>query len=172
MFECEVCGRQTDKIVKRQIEGAIVSVCPICARYGGSVSLAAIGRGAKRQRAKKTHVQVRRRRTHVTGDLYEKYEVIENYHLIVRRRREELGMKQKDLAEKLGIKESMLQKIEAGKFTPDIPTCMKIEAVLGVKILRETADEAIPIRFEGRVETGPTIGEVLEIKKGKSRRFG
>ncbi len=166
MFECEVCGRQTDKVIKRQIEGTTVSVCPACARYGSSVSLFAMKKREARQRRR--HVQARRRKLHAVKDLYERYEVVENYHLIIRRRREELGMKQKDFAKRLGIKESMLQKMEAGKFIPDIPTCMKIEAILGVKILREAVDEEVLARFEGRAEVEPTIGEVLEIKRRKA----
>ena len=172
MFECEVCGRLTNKVVKRRIEGAVVSVCPICARYGGGVSSLNVRKKERAQRVRRSYVRVRKRRERLTRDLYERYEVIEDFNHIIRRRREELGMKQKDLAEKLGIKESMLQKIEAGKFTPDIPTCMKIEAVLGIRILKEAAEEAFPFRIEGKIETGPTIGEIIEIKRGKPRKTG
>ena len=50
----------------------------------------------------------------------------------VKERREELGMSQKDLAEKVGISQSFLCDIEQGRSKPSIDTALKIAEVLNI----------------------------------------
>ena len=50
----------------------------------------------------------------------------------VKERREELGMSQKELAEKAGISQSFLCYIEQGRSKPSIDTALKIAEVLNI----------------------------------------
>ena len=50
----------------------------------------------------------------------------------IKKRREELGMSQKDLAEKAGISQSFLCDIEQGRSKPSIDTALKIAEVLNI----------------------------------------
>ena len=50
----------------------------------------------------------------------------------IKERREELGMSQKDLAEKVGISQSFLCDIEQGRSKPSIDTALKIAEVLNI----------------------------------------
>ena len=50
----------------------------------------------------------------------------------VKERREELGMSQKELAEKAGISQSFLCDIEQGRSKPSIDTALKIAEVLNI----------------------------------------
>ena len=50
----------------------------------------------------------------------------------VKERREELGMSQKDLAEKAGISQSFLCDIEQGRSKPSIDTALKIAEALNI----------------------------------------
>ena len=50
----------------------------------------------------------------------------------IKERREELGMSQKDLAEKAGISQSFLCDIEQGRSKPSIDTALKIAEVLNI----------------------------------------
>ena len=50
----------------------------------------------------------------------------------IRERREQLGISQKDLAEKAGISQSFLCDIEQGRCKPSIDTAVKLAQVLDV----------------------------------------
>ena len=52
--------------------------------------------------------------------------------LNIRERREQLGISQKELAEKAGISQSFLCDIEQGRCKPSIETAIKIAQVLDV----------------------------------------
>ena len=50
----------------------------------------------------------------------------------IKERREQLGISQKELAEKVGISQSFLCDIEQGRSKPSIDTAIKIAQVLNV----------------------------------------
>lgn len=50
----------------------------------------------------------------------------------IKERREQLGISQKELAEKVGISQSFLCDIEQGRSKPSIDTAIKISQVLNV----------------------------------------
>lgn len=54
----------------------------------------------------------------------------------IREKREELGMSQKELAEKTGITQSFLCDIEQGRSKPSIDVAIKLADVLGVKDIK------------------------------------
>lgn len=54
----------------------------------------------------------------------------------IREKREELGMSQKELAEKTGITQSFLCDIEYGRSKPSIDVAIKLADVLGVKDIK------------------------------------
>lgn len=54
----------------------------------------------------------------------------------VRTRREQLGLKQRDLAKKAGIGESTLSRIETGKREPQMRSLVALAKALGVKLTK------------------------------------
>lgn len=54
----------------------------------------------------------------------------------IREKREELGMSQKELAEKSGITQSFLCDIEQGRSKPSIDVAIKLAKVLKVKDIK------------------------------------
>jgi len=56
--------------------------------------------------------------------------------LNIREKREELGMSQKELAEKSGITQSFLCDIEQGRSKPSIDVAIKLAKVLKVKDIK------------------------------------
>lgn len=72
------------------------------------------------------------------------YEVVDNYAQLVREAREKIGLPIPELALKLGIKESVLRRIESGKLQPDVETARKLERFLRIQLLikRENTQSA------------------------------
>lgn len=54
----------------------------------------------------------------------------------IREKREELGLSQKELAEKIGITQSFLCDIEQGRSKPSIDVAIKLAKVLKVKDIK------------------------------------
>ena len=54
----------------------------------------------------------------------------------IKERREELGMSQKDLAEKVGISKSFLCDIEQGRSKPSIDTAVKLADALDISDIK------------------------------------
>ena len=54
----------------------------------------------------------------------------------IREKREELGLSQKELAEKIGITQSFLCDIEQGRSKPSIDVAIKLARVLKVKDIK------------------------------------
>jgi putative transcription factor len=74
------------------------------------------------------------------------YDIVENYSQVIRQTREKMGLTIQQLSAKIGLKESILRRIEAGKFSPDISTTRKIERFLKIVLLvkREQAELVTP----------------------------
>ena len=60
--------------------------------------------------------------------------------LNIREKREQLGMSQKELAEKCGIAQSTLCDIEQGRSNPSLPVAVKIATVLNENSIQFFAD--------------------------------
>lgn len=58
----------------------------------------------------------------------------------IREKREELGISQKELAERCGIAQSTLCDIEQGRSNPSLQVAVKIAQVLNVKNIKFFAD--------------------------------
>jgi putative transcription factor len=155
---CEICGRPIEgEPVPVEVDKAVLYVCRSCAaRYGKKVfSQVPQQRGAPPPRP---------RRAPAPRPPPVELELVENYGEVIRRARENLGLARETLAVMLGIKETVLRRIEAGQLQPDISLAKKLEKTLGVKLLVEAQDEG-GAKGGGRVERGLTLGEVAEIRE-------
>lgn len=152
-MQCLICGKETKKIFRIDIDGNFIDVCEDCKSYGKIVS---IDRIEKPNYAKKDSKN---------KDLIEdeNFDLIENYGEIIKRRREELNLSIQDLAKKLGIKESLLSKIERCEILPDENVVKKIENLLKIKIRFEIKDGEFKNRKKIENEK-LTIADVVEIK--------
>ena len=54
----------------------------------------------------------------------------------IKERREQLGISQKELAEKIGISQSFLCDIEQGRSKPSIDTALKIASALNIEDIK------------------------------------
>ena len=119
MSDCVLCGsKNADR--KTEVEGNVLMVCKDCVKFGKEIA---------------TLVEVKK--TRMNYNLPEREDTIENISHIIRNKRQQLGLKQEELANKIGIKHNLIKRIEDG-WHPDLQTARKIEKFLKIKIVENT----------------------------------
>jgi putative transcription factor len=166
-MQCEMCGADSKGPLKRvRIEGAELSVCSNCARYGTELQGAAKSPAAPagRQTAGYTQAQVPQVRR--SRDLFDQIgaDLVEDYADRIRNARLKLGLSQKDLALAMMEKELLIKKIEKGELIPEEAVRRKIEKELDIKLIEDSSLESLDIH-QSRMTT--TMGDVIKIKKIK-----
>ncbi len=154
-MECEICGKPIRKGYKIIVEGSEMTVCEDCKSLGVEKP-----KVPQRRTVSKT---VSRPKVRTDIDLGE--ELVEDYHVIIRRERERRGWSQEELAKRIQEKVSLVRKIENAEITPEPDVIEKLERVLGVK-LRESVEEVKVER--NKVDLTPTLGDIVVIRKKKS----
>ena len=82
----------------------------------------------------------------------------------IRKKREQLGMKQEEFAKKIAERESVVHKLETGEFTPSLKLAIKLEKRLNLKLIEELEEEKQKIKL-GTESAELTIGDMLKLKK-------
>ena len=129
-LKCELCGATIyGKASTIEIDGAILQVCEKCSRFG------------KRVTSRPSAIPVKRAIAPTNRLNFEEELVVrEDFHILIKRAREGLGLTQEELGRKLGEKTSVISKLETGKLKPSIPLARKIEHALKIKILEEVSE--------------------------------
>lgn len=157
-MNCEICGREIKgKGFKIVVEGSEVMVCSFCRQYGTEKKPSVASQpGARR-------VVLKKKRTSTKIEFTE--ELVEDFHVIVRREREKRGWSQEQLAKKIQEKESLIKKIENAEITPEPEVVEKLEKLFNIK-LREQVPE---IKIEKSKSLVPTLGDIVVVKRKKKK---
>jgi putative transcription factor len=155
---CEICGRPIEgEPIPVEVDKAVLYVCRSCAaQYGKRVAQRQPQAAAQKKPAPRPKPAAPR-----PPPL--EVELVENFGAVIRRARENLGLSREALAAMLGVKETVLRRIEAGQLQPDLALAKRLERALGVRLLVEAAEEGVA-KSGGKVERGLTLGEVAEIR--------
>lgn len=142
---CEMCGKE-GILLQATVEKSIMSLCAKCASYGRILD----------NNHPKQKFQSRPTKEFITS-------FIPDFHRQIQKMRERKGLTQADLARALAEKESVIHKIEAGHYTPEIKLAKKLEQYLGIKITEqlEPVKETSKIDFKNEQIT---IGDLLKKK--------
>ncbi len=142
-----------------------MTVCSTCAKLGEEIKSEPIEQkkhSSKRIR-KQVYIPKPKIRTHKKSrQLDEDYEIIEDYNVVIKERRQKLGLSQQELARQIGERLSVLQAIETKRIVPENKTIKKLERVLGISLRIEIPD--IPIKLDKKDEE-LTLGDVVKIKR-------
>ncbi|MBW2976312.1 multiprotein bridging factor aMBF1 [Candidatus Woesearchaeota archaeon] len=153
---CDMCGSE-GRLYKAVIEGAKLNVCTECSKFG---KVTGIVKQEEPPKAKPKSGWANESRE-------PQKEVIEivsaDYAEKIRKKREQLGLKQEEFAKKISEKESLIQKIESGHFEPSISLAKKIGNFLKIKLVEEH-EETHERRKETKADTF-TIGDFIKIKE-------
>lgn len=155
---CEICGRPIEgEPIPVEVDKAVLYVCRSCAaQYGKRTTQHQPQSVAQKKPAPRPKPAAPR-----PPPL--EVELVENFGVVIRRARENLGLSREALAAMLGVKETVLRRIEAGQLQPDLALAKRLERALGVRLLVEAAEEGVA-KSGGKVERGLTLGEVAEIR--------
>lgn len=171
IMQCEMCGeeiRGPPKLVR--VEGAELSVCSRCVRFGTEVQqmrrtdIRAPPRapGAKPAAAPAAvSAAVRKKR-----DMFDFIEgdIVDDYAARIRHAREAKGLSQKDLAMQMMEREHLIKKIENSELIPEEGVRRKLEKALGIRLIEGPVTES---EKKAANVLSPTLGDLTVIKKAK-----
>ena len=153
-MQCDLCGAKTENLFRAIVEGTELNVCKDCAKYGKVIE-------------KKPIKPVEERKEYVKKSAEPEKEIIQvivpDFAQRIKKKRESLGLKQKDFAKKISEKESLIHNIETGSFKPSISLAVKLEKFLKIKLIEEYEEEHKK-SSETKAE-GFTIGDLIKVKK-------
>ena len=160
-MNCDVCGKEGN-LFNVEIEGSVLVACESCASHGKKLGKVVVNNTPKADVKKPSSKMVR----------VEKEEpvilVVDNYNLLIKNKRERLGLKQEELAKRINEKESLIQQIESKKIEPSIKVAEKLESFLKIKLLDVYKPEVQS--GSSQKDRGPvTLGDVINIKTRKKR---
>lgn len=89
------------------------------------------------------------------------YELVDDYPQRIKHAREDLELTQSELANKVGEKLSIIQKLETGKMRPSDVLIDKLNRVLRITLRAPVEDDLIPHDFE-KADAELTIGDVAK----------
>lgn len=135
---CDLCGKE-GQLYDVKIEGTSMTVCDGCKGYGEVVrrvpTATDIKKKSKRQKREED------RQPHSTSKDEVLLLVKKSFSQLIREAREKRGLKQEELAQRLGMKESQLHKYESGGKRPDLETARMLERALGITLIEEHIEE-------------------------------
>ncbi|MBW3020350.1 multiprotein-bridging factor 1 family protein [Candidatus Woesearchaeota archaeon] len=145
-MECEMCGKVASQ--KARVEGVLLNVCNNCARFGNKIA----------------------ENNFPSKKVFNKSEegvesLVPNYNILIKNKREQLGLTHEEFAKKVNEKESVILHIESKKFEPSLRLARKIQKFLKIKLIEyEKEVSEIPM---AKKTSGLTIGDLIKVRKSK-----
>ncbi|HDN82978.1 MAG TPA: TIGR00270 family protein [Candidatus Altiarchaeales archaeon] len=161
-MQCEICGKPIVKGKKIKLEATIVTACEECSKLGYVLSEVKVKKIKKEQQSK----QLKEEPLDLELNLDE-LELVDDFHKRIKNAREKKGLKQEELAKLINEPESLIRRIESGKYIPDERIIKKIERILDIGLLAKHDQEVEKPREEKKVKSTLTLGDVILIRKRK-----
>ena len=124
-MQCEICGKELQNPRKAKIEGSILTVCGECVKLGTEVFFAEQPKQPYMRKITPAYQQ----------EIEEEGMLSEDYPKLIRQAREKRGMNRKEFAMMLNERESIIDKLESGKFHPDDNLVKKLQKRLGIRLV-------------------------------------
>lgn len=158
-MKCEICGKEIfGSPTKIIIDTAELLVCKDCAKFGTIKK--------KEKQNKKVILKGFTQKERVRAKLipFEDIDLVSDYHIRIKKKREKIGLSITQLAKIIKEKESWLRKIESGRVKPPLKVVRKIEKALDIKLL--VSEQIEPSRPEmDKSKKALTLGDIIEFKK-------
>jgi len=153
---CELCGK-SGELYKTEIEGSQLNVCGSCSKYGIVISKVQNASPVQHKKEAKLTMENEKDEKEIV------YFIVDNYASMIKRKREELGLRQEELAKQINEKSSVLNHLESGKLKPSLKLAKKLEKFLKIKLIDEQeVSKGVPVKHESG--NGLTIGDMIKLK--------
>jgi putative transcription factor len=159
-MQCEMCGSQTQVLLKTNIEGSVLNVCRECASFGKIVGEI---RPQPRRSKKKQEAKAAPSRPQAREEQEPIYMIVPGFARKIKNARERKGLDQKKFAKKINEKDSLIHKLETAALEPSIKLARKIEKFLGITLVQEYKDETVATSRGSAKQV--TIGDMIRIRK-------
>ncbi|VUT25799.1 MAG: transcription factor [Candidatus Methanolliviera sp. GoM_asphalt] len=160
-MQCEICGAEImGEATRIEVDGAVLDVCSRCSKYGKKVYEREKISDAPAGRERSFEDNIFPKNKSVPKDMEE---LVPKYDKIIRREREKQGWTQKEFADKINEKVSIIKKVERGEITLEDGIRRKIEDIFEIK-LTEMVKE---VHTHASVRRDLTLGDVVQVKKDK-----
>ena len=155
-INCDLCGKTEETLVRAVIESVELDVCSACAKFGKVIA------NVHRPTAKEQHKQFKAK-MQIKSEEERMELLVEDYSTIIKKKRESLGMTQKDFAARISEKESIVHNIETGHMEPQIDLARKLERLLGVKLVEHHEEKHNQVK--SKTGGGFTLGDFIKVRK-------
>jgi len=175
MVQCEMCGKEVSSPSRVKIEGAELDVCDECTDFGTELktedsssststkySTSSSGSGSSSSKSSSSSSSSggsgRRR------DMFDEMdEIAQDFDDQIRSARESKGLSQKELAQQLNEKASLIRKLEQGNSLPSDDVRGKLEKALGIDL--SAGGSSDDEEWSGGSSDGSyTLGDVVQRK--------
>jgi putative transcription factor len=184
-LRCEICGKEVDERgTMIEVDGAKLLACAQCRKFGGEdgqrlkkpnpvqFSPASVRPVEPRtplsqtmaktsRKAPQRFIEPRAPRRRIERLVPQEYELVEDYPQMIKQGREALGLSQSELANRIGERLSIIQKLETGKIRPSDMIIDKLNRTLRIVLRAPVEDSSIPHDFK-KADTELTIGDVAK----------
>ena len=166
-MQCEMCGKNQDKLSKGLVESITMSLCSNCMRYAKPVPKSSISPMSSNKFVKKSSPKVL--------EMESSEHIVDNYADLIKKKREQMQLPQKAFALRLAEKESVIHSIETGRSEPSISLAKRIEKLLGIKLVQTEEKDSSDKLSEYIKKSSPkgqrsdkmTLGDMITIRKRK-----
>jgi len=155
-MNCDICGKETN-LFKTDVEGSILNLCEECSRFGKVISVI---EGEKKEVKKKVKKDIKIEKPKKKEFILT---IIPDYGGIIKKKREQLRVKQEDFAKEIKEKRALIHKIETNQFEPSVSLARKIEKFLNIKLIE--MEELKAGKIDKKKGEHFTIGDFIKVKK-------
>lgn len=148
-MQCELCGKNTE-LLTAVVEGTQLKVCNDCGSFGKII-------------ARPQPVQERKKPVQARQQVVVE-KIVSDYARLIRSEREKRGMTQEDFAKLIGIKASLVHKLETGNIEPQVEIARKLEKKLGITLVETTREKINAVTTSKKRAEGLTIGDIINLK--------
>ena len=155
MAFCEICGKEA-LLSRTKVENTELLVCDLCSSFGEVIQ--------RHVEELKEEVLKQKPKKSIENEVIEI--IVDGYSKKIKDSRNWMGLTQKEFAQKLSEKESVLNKIESGHMMPTIDLAKKIEKLCNIKLIEEYKEKEDNVKLNFK-DQALTIGDLLKFKDEK-----
>jgi putative transcription factor len=163
-MQCETCGKHFIEGKKVKIEGCVAVCCNECARYGQVVGDVRPHVEPPRKPVIAPAARPAPTLSKVLAAELSVPTLKEDYGKLIKGAREKRALKMEDFAKLLNEPESLIHRIESGRFEPSDSLAHKIESLLRIKLFEKSSSMILAGGGHG-ANKDLTLGDVVVVKK-------